>query len=128
VPSLRPLLLLPLVLAAVLVPGAAQSAATATALNVTVGPGFSIKVADANGKTVSQLDPGVVRSTMMQALQRGRDLEPSPGATTSVGTSRSWETRRPTVRSVMMARRRSGSSWAALAASRSSRPDSTKTG
>ena len=57
-PSLRPLLLLPLVLAAVLVPGAAQSAATATALNVTVGPGFSIKVADASGKTVSQLDPG----------------------------------------------------------------------
>ena len=57
-PSIRPLLLLPLVLAAVLVPGAAQSAATATALNVTVGPGFSIKVADANGRTVSQLDPG----------------------------------------------------------------------
>jgi len=58
VPSFRPLLLLPLVLAAVLVPGAAQSAATATQLNVTVGPGFSIKVADANGKTVTQLDPG----------------------------------------------------------------------
>jgi plastocyanin len=57
-PSLRPLLLFPLVLAAVLLPGAAQSAATATALNVTVGPGFSIKVADANGQTVSQLDPG----------------------------------------------------------------------
>jgi plastocyanin len=58
VPSFRPLLLLPLVLAAVLLPGAAQSAATATQLNVTVGPGFSIKVADANGKTVTQLDPG----------------------------------------------------------------------
>ena len=57
-PSLRPLLLLPLVLAAVLLPGSAQSAATATQLNVTVGPGFSIKVADANGQTVSQLDPG----------------------------------------------------------------------
>ena len=57
-PSFRPLLLLPLVLAAVLVPGAAQSAATATQLNVTVGPGFSIKVADANGKTVTQLDSG----------------------------------------------------------------------
>ena len=42
VPSFRPLLLLPLVLAAVLLPGAAQSAATATQLNVTVGPGFSI--------------------------------------------------------------------------------------
>jgi plastocyanin len=58
VPSFRPLLLLPLVLAAVLVPGAAQSAATATQLNVTVGPGFSIKVADANGERVTQLDPG----------------------------------------------------------------------
>jgi plastocyanin len=58
VPSLRPLLLLPLVLAAVLLPASAQSAATATQLNVTVGPGFSIKVADANGQTVSQLDPG----------------------------------------------------------------------
>jgi plastocyanin len=58
VPSFRPLLLLPLVLAAVLLPGAAHSAAKGTALNVTVGPGFSIKVADANGQTVSHLDPG----------------------------------------------------------------------
>jgi plastocyanin len=58
VPSFRPLLLLPLVLAAVLLPGAAKSAATSNQLNVTVGPGFSIKVADANGKTVTQLDPG----------------------------------------------------------------------
>jgi plastocyanin len=58
VPLLRPLLLLPLVLAAVLLPGAAHSAATSTALNVTVGPGFSIKVADASGGRVTQLDPG----------------------------------------------------------------------
>ena len=57
-PSFRPLLLLPLVLAAVLLPGAAHSAATATQLNVTVGPGFSIKVADANSRIVTQLDPG----------------------------------------------------------------------
>ena len=57
-PSFRPLLLLPLVLAAVLLPGAAHSAATATQLNVTVGPGFSIKVADASGHNVTQLDPG----------------------------------------------------------------------
>jgi plastocyanin len=56
--SLRPLLLLPLVLAAVLLPGAAHSAATATALTATVGPGFSIKFADASGKSVSQLDAG----------------------------------------------------------------------
>jgi hypothetical protein len=58
VPSFRPLLLLPLVLAAVLLPGAAHSAAKGTALNVTVGPGFSIKVADANGQTVSHLPTG----------------------------------------------------------------------
>ena len=57
-PSLRPLLLLPLVLAAVLLPGSAHSAATSNALTATVGPGFSIKLVDANGKTVSQLDPG----------------------------------------------------------------------
>jgi plastocyanin len=58
VPSFRPLLLLPLVLAAVLLPGAAHSAATATQLNVTVGPGFSIKVADSSGRSVTQLDAG----------------------------------------------------------------------
>jgi plastocyanin len=58
VPSFRPLLVLPLVLAAVLLPGAAHSAATGTPLNVTVGPGFSIKVADASGQTVRRLDPG----------------------------------------------------------------------
>jgi plastocyanin len=58
VPSLRPLLLLPIVLAAVLLPGAAHSAATSNQLTATVGPGFSIKLVDANGKTVSQLDPG----------------------------------------------------------------------
>ena len=69
-PSFRPLLLLPLVLAAVLLPGAARSAATATQLNVTVGPGFSIKVADANGKTVTQLDPGDYSITI-------RNLSPS---------------------------------------------------
>lgn len=57
-PSVRLLLLLPLVLAAVLLPGAAHSAATATALNVVVGPGYTIKVTDANGKAVTQLDPG----------------------------------------------------------------------
>jgi plastocyanin len=64
VPSLRPLTLLSLVLAAVLLPGAAQSAATATALNVTVGPGFSIRVTDAGGHAVSQLDPGAYSITI----------------------------------------------------------------
>jgi plastocyanin len=58
VPALRLFLLIPLVLAAVLLPGSARSAAQATALSVTVGPGFTIKVVDANGKSVTQLDPG----------------------------------------------------------------------
>ena len=55
---LRLSLLIPAVLAAVLLPGSARSAAKATAVNVTVGPGFSIRVVDANGNTVSHLDPG----------------------------------------------------------------------
>jgi hypothetical protein len=58
------------VLAAVLLPGAAQSAPTATALNVTVGPGFSIRVADAGGQAVRQLDPGDYSITI-------RNLSPS---------------------------------------------------
>ena len=58
VPSFRLLLLLPLVLAAVLLPGSAHSAAKGTALSATVGPGFTIKLVDANGRSVTQLDPG----------------------------------------------------------------------
>jgi plastocyanin len=60
VPRFRPILLLPLVLvlAAVLLPASARSAAKSTALSVTVGPGFTIKVVDANGTPVTQLDPG----------------------------------------------------------------------
>ncbi len=58
VPSFRLLLLLPLVLAAVLLPGSAHSAAKGTALSATVGPGFTIKLVDANGRNVTQLDPG----------------------------------------------------------------------
>jgi hypothetical protein len=60
VPRVRliPLLPLVLVLAAVLLPGSARSASKATALTVTVGPGYTIKVADANGQNVSHLDPG----------------------------------------------------------------------
>ena len=57
-PSFRLMLLLPLALAAVLLPSAAQSAAKATALTVSVGPGFSIKVTDANNNVVRQLDAG----------------------------------------------------------------------
>ena len=53
VPSFRLMLLLPLALAAVLLPSAARSAAkAATPLSVTVGPGFTIKVLDANNNSV----------------------------------------------------------------------------
>jgi plastocyanin len=59
VPSFRLLLLVPLALAAVLLPSAARSAPQAgTALTVTVGPGFSIKVTDGNNNVIRQLDPG----------------------------------------------------------------------
>jgi plastocyanin len=59
VPSFRLMLLLPLALAAVLLPSAARSAAkVATPLTVTVGPGFTIKVLDANNNSVRQLDAG----------------------------------------------------------------------
>ncbi len=54
----RLLTIVPFVLAAVLVPGAAHPAAKATALSGTVGPGFSIALRDANGVRVSRLDPG----------------------------------------------------------------------
>ena len=44
VPSIRLLLLLPLVLAAVLLPGSAHSAAKGIALSATVGPGFTMRI------------------------------------------------------------------------------------
>jgi len=46
------------VLAAVLLPASANSAAKATALTATVGPGFTIRLVDANNKSVTQLDAG----------------------------------------------------------------------
>jgi hypothetical protein len=55
--KLSPFVLL-LALAAVLVPGSARPAATATALTGTVGPGFSISLKDASGTGVTHLDPG----------------------------------------------------------------------
>ena len=63
-PSLRPLLLLPLVLAAVLLPGSARSAATDNSLVATVGPGFSIRLADSTGHTVTNLAPGAYTITI----------------------------------------------------------------
>ena len=66
VPSLRPLLLLPLVIAAVLLPGSAQSAATGIPLTGAVGQAdsFSITLKDANGLSVTQLDPGTYTITV----------------------------------------------------------------
>jgi plastocyanin len=66
VPSLRPLLLLPLVLAAVLLPGSARSAATGIPLTGAVGQAdsFSITLKDANGLSVTQLDPGTYTITV----------------------------------------------------------------
>ena len=63
-PSLRPLLLLPLVIAAVLLPGSARSAATDNNLVATVGPGFSIRLADSTGHTVTNLAPGAYTITI----------------------------------------------------------------
>jgi plastocyanin len=66
VPSLRPLLLLPLVLAAVLLPGSAHSAAAGIPLTGAVGQAdsFSITLKDANGLSVTQLDPGTYTITV----------------------------------------------------------------
>ena len=64
VPSFRPLLLIPLVLAAVLLPGSAQSAAKATNLTATVGPGFSIRLTDSSNNAVSHLAPGAYTITV----------------------------------------------------------------
>ena len=55
--QLFPLVLL-LTIAAVLVPGSARPAETATALTGSVGPGFTISLKAASGAGVSQLDPG----------------------------------------------------------------------
>jgi hypothetical protein len=52
-----PLVLL-LAVAAVFVPGSARPAATATALNASVGPGFTISLKDSSGAGISHLDPG----------------------------------------------------------------------
>jgi hypothetical protein len=50
--------LLFLAIAAVLMPGSARPAATATALTGTVGPGFTISLKNSSGQGVTQLDPG----------------------------------------------------------------------
>jgi hypothetical protein len=53
---LRPLLLVPLVLVAVLLPGSGRAADPV--LTATVGPGFSISIANASGAKVSRVLPG----------------------------------------------------------------------
>jgi hypothetical protein len=54
--KLRPLLLFPLVLAAMLLPGSGHAADPV--LNAKVGPAFSISMSDSNGVTVTHLDAG----------------------------------------------------------------------
>jgi len=62
--KLRPFIVMPFVLAAVLLPGSAHPAARATALSGTVGPGFTIALRNANGIKVTQLDPGAYTITI----------------------------------------------------------------
>ena len=57
--KLRPLLLLPLGLAAaVLLPGSGGAAGTATTLRATVGPGFTISMRNAAGVGLTRIPPG----------------------------------------------------------------------
>jgi plastocyanin len=58
------LTIVPFVLAAALVPGAAHPAAKATALSGSVGPAFSIALRDSNGVKVTHLDPGAYTITV----------------------------------------------------------------
>ena len=58
------LTVVPLAFVAVLLPGAARPAATATELSGTVGPGFSIALRNSNGVKVTQLDPGAYTITV----------------------------------------------------------------
>lgn len=60
----RPFIVMPFVVAAVLLPGSAHPAATATALSGTVGPGFTIALRDSSGIKVTQLDPGAYTITI----------------------------------------------------------------
>ena len=60
----RPLIVLPLLLVAVLLPGSASSASSGTPLTGTVGPGFTITLKNAGGATVRQLDPGAYTITV----------------------------------------------------------------
>jgi hypothetical protein len=52
------------VLGAVLVPGSARPAATATQLSATVGPAFSIALRNSSGVRVTRLDPGAYTITV----------------------------------------------------------------
>ena len=53
-----------LLVAAVLIPGSARPAVTATPLSGSVGPGFSIALTDSNGVKVTHLDPGAYTITV----------------------------------------------------------------
>jgi plastocyanin len=97
VPSFRPLLLLPLVLAAVLLPGSARSAATSIPLTGSVGQAdsFSITLKDAKGLSVTQLDPGTYTITVsdFSSLHNFHVFGPGVDQTTDVdGTGTvTWE-------------------------------------
>jgi hypothetical protein len=60
----RGLVVLTACAALVLVPGAATAPAQAVPLAGTVGPGFTITLADAGGRLVTQLDPGTYEITV----------------------------------------------------------------
>ena len=60
----RGLLALTAAVALVLLPGAAAAPAQAVKLEGTVGPGFTITLADASGRLVTQLDPGTYEITV----------------------------------------------------------------
>lgn len=53
-----PLILLLVLVATVLAPGSARPGTTSNVLSGSVGPGFTITLKDANGSTITHLDPG----------------------------------------------------------------------
>ena len=95
-----PLLLLALLSALAFAPGAARPSSTATELNGSVGPGFRITLTDANGITVSHLDPGAYHITIQNLSDPNTGVVHNfhlkgPGginlATTSDAGTTSWD-------------------------------------
>ena len=95
-----PLLLLALLSALAFAPGAARPSSIATELNGSVGPGFRITLTDANGITVSHLDPGAYHITIQNLSDPNTGVVHNfhlkgPGgvdlATTSDAATTSWD-------------------------------------